>query len=244
VALLAGHGRRGVGRRVRVALTVTFCLFSALTAAVWIYSYEYAVYGYHTRRVPGNGSRDADRTEYGFLLERGRCRLDRVSNYYPGSPTADWPGSHCWTHGLWVFGQVCIETDVGQVVLEDTTAAGLGCHAVREATGEVGIAHLHLPPAGKHRSDTPPKVAQCTSVYFPMWLVLCAALAPILPRVGLAQWRRWRAYGWRRSGRCPGCGYDVRASNERCPECGRSLGVAPPAEPTSDEIAERLGRIQ
>jgi predicted amidophosphoribosyltransferase len=50
----------------------------------------------------------------------------------------------------------------------------------------------------------------------PFWslLLLCAAL-PVL-RVGLAV-RRRRV---RRSGLCAVCGYDLRATPERCPECG------------------------
>jgi hypothetical protein len=50
----------------------------------------------------------------------------------------------------------------------------------------------------------------------PFWslLLLCAAL-PVV-RVGLAM-RRRRV---RRSGLCAVCGYDLRATPERCPECG------------------------
>lgn len=32
--------------------------------------------------------------------------------------------------------------------------------------------------------------------------------------------RRARSRRWEASGLCPGCGYDVRQSPERCPECG------------------------
>jgi hypothetical protein len=47
------------------------------------------------------------------------------------------------------------------------------------------------------------------------WLTLIGSL-PALAR-GLAFWReRKRA----KTGFCPTCGYDLRASPERCPECG------------------------
>jgi hypothetical protein len=60
------------------------------------------------------------------------------------------------------------------------------------------------------------------------WLVCVAALAMSvllsLPErlVHLANWRsRVRADRRLREGRCPACGYDLRATPGRCPECGR-----------------------
>jgi hypothetical protein len=59
----------------------------------------------------------------------------------------------------------------------------------------------------------------------PNWFLLVAlALLP-------ARWAALRRGRWRREelaarGLCPGCGYDLRASPERCPECG-SLAPSP-----------------
>jgi len=50
----------------------------------------------------------------------------------------------------------------------------------------------------------------------PLWcLVLPFAVAPLLWMNG---WRRRRRRN--RRGLCPSCGYDLRATLERCPECG------------------------
>lgn len=61
---------------------------------------------------------------------------------------------------------------------------------------------------------------------------LAAVLIPIglLWRVAL-QARRERLRERRHeNGECPGCGYDLRASAHRCPECGRPINLQPEAE--------------
>ena len=40
----------------------------------------------------------------------------------------------------------------------------------------------------------------------------------------------WRAGRRKRSGLCANCGYDLRGSTDRCPECGTPIPAVPSAE--------------
>jgi hypothetical protein len=62
---------------------------------------------------------------------------------------------------------------------------------------------------------------------FPHWFLVAISL--VLPVV---RWRRMQCRKrHRRMGECVGCGYDLRASPDRCPECGLAI-TAPTVTPT------------
>ena len=61
------------------------------------------------------------------------------------------------------------------------------------------------------------------AVWIPCWL-LCVGFA-VLPLLWLQ--RRWRRDHYIGQGHCSTCGYDLRATPDRCPECGTAVKFSP-----------------
>jgi hypothetical protein len=59
------------------------------------------------------------------------------------------------------------------------------------------------------------------ALVIPDWMICLVALLPV------TIW--FRARRAPRVGHCRGCGYDLRASKERCPECGTAIPAGGPA---------------
>jgi hypothetical protein len=56
-------------------------------------------------------------------------------------------------------------------------------------------------------------------VHLPDWAI--ALIGAVLPALYVR--RLYRHHRSRQAGRCSGCGYDLRASPDRCPECGLAV---------------------
>ena len=66
---------------------------------------------------------------------------------------------------------------------------------------------------------TRPAIATSSDLTVSFWLLL--PLLAVLPAAWLA--RRVRTHRRRKNGECLSCGYDLRASTQRCPECGTPI---------------------
>ena len=58
----------------------------------------------------------------------------------------------------------------------------------------------------------------------PIWFIALFLAVPLIYAYKRPAWRRQRLA---RQGRCIHCGYDLRASGERCPECGAMVHLEP-----------------
>ena len=105
--------------------------------------------------------------------------------------------------------------------VEDET--GIGARPFADVPGQTVMSYgrfgAGVAPERPARFGGPPSEGQWLRV--PAWTV--AAVFAVWP-VTVAAWV-WRRRRHRAAGRCPRCGYDLRASPDRCPECG--AGGAP-----------------
>ena len=67
--------------------------------------------------------------------------------------------------------------------------------------------------------DRASRSAEFTLIGLPYWFLI---LIPLPPLAWLL-WRRRRLRQRRAGGRCLSCGYDLRGSDDRCPECGTPI---------------------
>lgn len=198
---MAGMSPRRLARRLAWSAAWLLAAVSGLllagTAALWVRSQHVSDDVYRVRDVIGDAS---------------------------GTPTATWtPASVVW----WDSWEAYAEphgVNVVHVRFDPQTPYGF-----REAPG--GWRHAVM-PAGYWRPG--PLVPYATTalqpgargrqlrVHLPYWtlaLLLGAALTAATARLTLGR-RRQR----RRAGRCVRCGYDLRATPARCPECGATPG--------------------
>jgi hypothetical protein len=81
---------------------------------------------------------------------------------------------------------------------------------------------------GFRREPPPNYQIAALAVWFPLWFAALLLLAP--PGLWLRhEWRRRRARAAAR-GVCLVCGYDLRATPERCPECGAAATAVAAAQ--------------
>jgi hypothetical protein len=75
---------------------------------------------------------------------------------------------------------------------------------------------------GYWRGHMPGAAAPCfAGVYCSTWFLIAVLTLPSVLRVVLG----WRKRKLVKPGCCINCGYDLRATPDKCPECGRAVGI-------------------
>lgn len=141
---------------------------------------------------------------------RGSLGISRT--HHPSSPGSRpyreafswWRDSNSWdTHSVGPFDEVKIDF-LGMTIIRR--------FATRMNWAETGWGSYTVVPDG-------PKFFAGWGITVPLWLL--ALSSAILPWLWLSRrYREVRASRLLRAGRCRICGYDLRATPERCPECG------------------------
>jgi len=216
---------RSIGSKLRGSLVASSLLLCLVSTALWLRSY-----GQGDRLYWSTGDRDWT------IVAPGRAAFFR-SRYF--GVEVD--------HGRMAVFVSKSDRDTDVSVLSDYPE-GRGLHYMRRSDPfpawpfdgtrwweRLGFRLLH----GKWR--TPPgSIIDDTTASFPLWLVCgTTAIAPAL-------WikRRWRATVRKRRGLCAACGYDLRGSSDRCPECGApavSSGVPAPIAASGVPTRRRRG---
>jgi hypothetical protein len=80
---------------------------------------------------------------------------------------------------------------------------GMNPHPANPLTTEIGLSEIGL-WSGRNGG-------------VPIWIIICAVLPIPVVWVAIRLWAKSRP----QHGFCSACGYDLRATPERCPECGK-----------------------
>jgi len=178
------------------ALTLLLCV---AVGVLWVRSYWRG-----TRlRLTYGGETPAQVNYTGWTVrsESGRVVVDRWT--LVGRPA---PGDERLTRWYgWMERPVSLEA--GPPIPAKGRTAGFVLESLKDFAADTIVGQV--PPTGRLSGSY---------VLVPHWL-------PVLPLAAPGIWRAWRGVVMRRRrgrGACRGCGYDLRATPGRCPECGRA----------------------
>ena len=188
-------------RRLFTLCSALSLLLCAAVVMLWVRSYSRS--GVLQRESEDNTGDGYVRLSIGVW--DGRVFLGRV-NRYPDASLGDFRSAPAWT------------LDTGSSHSPDDWGYGWRRPSGPDGSSVIGVAYERIDPG-------PMWAMRARTVRVPCSYV--ALLLSVAPALWLRSWhRRRRVLRRRRLQRCPSCGYDLRATPGRCPECGTAVQSA------------------
>jgi hypothetical protein len=190
-----------VRRHLFNALAVLSLLLCAATVTIWV------------RSMSHGGALPAVKEQSGWQFQslRGRVCVTHVAAIGQSPGAADQPGLAVWED------RPPVEWPSDQ----PTMCLFYGVRNMPEASLSNGFGLAQVRNVSAWGPETPPRQWRANGVAVPYWMPL--ALFLVSPLVWAATFRR---RGRARRGECLRCGYDLRATPDRCPECGTAVAPA------------------
>jgi hypothetical protein len=244
-------------RRVFNLVTGGSMLLALATTGMWARSYSEVDYLYFTKShgaVRLNLSDLELSTSWGVLISRGEVQIDWIENGF----VKNWESGIRYANGVqqyfpkkygpWNWGEYSIDSESEALASQIDGFVGGGGIVERfpdnlflligygnqlgDYTDGWGNQLFAPHPSANSRSESPP-IKRIRFLIVPFGYFL--ALFLVLPTFFLMNKLRHRHR--RKSGCCVKCGYDLRATPDRCPECGM---IPAKKESASKKITTRL----
>jgi hypothetical protein len=202
-------------RLARIVLVLAFVTTLAL-GIVWWLSMDESFLAARRATASSTGRRDSNRVA--VIVSRGRIDLNIEITHLRGGTFTDGAQVTRWT-----FDRTGANFDLPKL----NGPAWLRRLGVEVGRWTYGGPLTSATPTTQRITGT--ATSSDLRLIVPIWIVML----PFALTFAIAAWRVARWHRRRRVGLCPSCGYDLRATPDRCPECGLgqdSAATAPAAQ--------------
>jgi hypothetical protein len=210
-------------KKILTALSLLLCL---ATIAFWIAGNWNLFYVYYR----AGDLAAATRTDYGIVLRANAVQCEKLTYEGPADPLSNY-GSFVMLHGTntprWTCGRSS-EAELAELQSYMLSSSDVAVNRREPESAILGIGYGREMHTNIHgRFDGVPIVPfyhhALSFIVLPYWsLMALFGAAPALAALGAAR----RFHRKTKPNLCLKCGYDIHASENRCPECGTPIPTA------------------